>query len=874
MSNYLSAPVQYAKPPSDANFELLSKVALMQQSKYDANHQQIQATLDQFGAVKTLRPEDDAYIAAKLNDITTQANAMGGNIANQSVSDSLMNKVKSAAQDPFILNAFEQTSKMAAYKKELATIKEKKPELYNDLNNSFALNQAGYSDYISGKTDKLGTLAYSPYIDVTKSALEKVKQLKDLRGEQTIDVPMYDSAGQPTGRVMKRTIKGLTEDEIFQYIPNVLTSEEQSQLVIDGWGKYKGNMPVAQEQFKQYTNDKQKIIDDGITQAQSIADNTTNTEEKRAEARERVKSLTNQKTTLNTIKSSMDVNNAVQLGGFLHMNEFKDGIASMAQAKWSEEYGVDEYYFDKANLDLAQEKNEREKLLLQHTIGTLPGQIVPGAVTVSAREGELPETLDPVGQLKGDYNVVYNDMVAVAKSAYNSDKTPVEMKKQFKAEMNKMGYDENGIIIDAAKAKNNSRASAFKLAFTEANMQFIHGDAAKKLSGLELKRSALANEFGSTVRTSLAQGFRGNEDKYIQSLKDEMSTALIDGQSDTFEESAAEDLKKYKKAESFVTANGGWASLKNNLSKDPQKLEEFSNILDDLTGRATRTISTNLFRQSLKADTKDLANELLVQKTKDKRNTYFNTAEIATIGDKTVREKIINMLPQDANTPLFNKDNPMSFYKNSEGGITIVQNKGYTTGQKSVLNKSAEIKVDKDDAPYQELIKYIDLTEKDRGVSAERTKVEVKPYRAPYFIDDNKGTVLGKVDDQMSNLPEAIVKGLYTDFPANYLTKSRTLDKYKRTLKGIIPDEQVENFVDELSTNMSSFKIKIMPFDNTWAVQLKNPDGKVLNEGSTGMTHLEDDMANLVENYPQTLISDWVLRRLVKNPKEINTLLK
>lgn len=874
MSNYLSQPIKYAAPPTDANFEILSKVALMQQQKYDANHQKIQSTLDQFGAIKTLRPEDDAYIAAKLNSITTQANAMGGNLANQSSADSLLSKVKTAAQDPFILNAMEQTAKMSSYQKNIALIKEKKPELYNDLNNSFALEQAGYKEYIAGKTDKLGNLSYSPYVDVTKSALDKVKQLKEIRGEQTIDVPMLDSSGNPTGRTIKRTIKGLTEDEIFQYIPNILTSQEQSQLVIDGWGKYRGNMPVAQEQFKQYTNKKQQLIDEGITQAQSIVDNTSNTEDKRAEARERVKSLNNQKATLNATASSMDINDAAQLGGFLHTKEFQEGIASMAQAKWSEEYGVDEYFFDKANLDLAYEKNEREKLAAQAKLGTSSGQVNPEAITISEREGELPATLDPVGQLKGDYNAVYNDMVVVAKAAYNSDKTSNEMKSQFKAEMNRMGYDENGIIIDEAKAKNNSRASAFKLAFTESNMQFIHGDAAKKLSGLEIKRSALANEFGSTIRTTLVEGFKGKEDKYIQSLKDEMSTALTDAQSDLFEGSAEEDMKKYKKAEDFVNANGGWGSLKNNLSKNSQKLEEFANILDDLTERSVRTVSTNIRRQSLKEDTKEGANEKLIQKVKDKKNIYFNTAEIATIGDKTVREKIINMLPQNANTPLFSSENPISFYKNTDGSITIVQNKGYTTGQKSVANKNAEVRVDKEDAPFKELMKYVDLTEKGRGMSAERTKIEVKPSRAPYFIDDNKGTILGKVDEQMKSLPPAIVKGLFTDFPDNYLTKSRTLDKYKRTLKGVVPEEQIEMFVDELSSNIGSFNIKLMPFDNTWAVQLKTPDGVVLNEGSTGMTYLEDDMSNLIENYPQTLISDWVLRRIVKNPKEINTLLK
>lgn len=873
MSNYLSQPVKYSAPPTDANFELLSKVSLMQQQKYDVNHQQVQQTLDAFGAMKTLRPQDDAYIASKLNSITTQANAMGGNLANQSTSDSFISKIKSAAQDPYILNALEQTNKMNNYQKELALIRDKKPELYSDVNNKFALTQAGYKEYMEGKTDKLGNLSYSPYVDVTKNSLEKIKQLKDLRGEQTIKTPVLDSAGNSTGRTVERTIKGLTQEEIFQYFPDLLTASENNQLVIDGWNKYKDVMPVAQEEFKNYTTSKEALINEDIKQAQAIIDNTTNTESKRAEAKERVKSLNIQKSNLTSLKQSIDLNNPVQLGGYLHQKSFKDGIASMAQAKWSEEYGVDNYFFDKANLDINKEKLEIEKEKLQ--IEKNKDVVTPtaDAISISAKEGELPSDINPVKQLQGDYNETYNEMVAITKGAYNSDRTTDEMRKQFKSEMNRMGYDENGVVINQALANKNSKASAFKMAFAESNMNYIHGDVSKKLSGLEARRSALANEFGSAVRTSLSEGFKGNENKYIQSLKDEMYTASVDAQSDLFEGLAGEDMKKYKKAETFVNANGGWDALKSNLSKNPQKLEEFSNILDELANRPVRTLTTNILRQNLKEDTNDLANQKLVARTKEGKNVYFNTAEIATIKDEKLRKNIVNMLPQDADTALFDSKNPMSFYKNADGSITIKQNKGYTTGKEQVAFKDAEVKVDKEDAAYKELLKYIDLTEKGRGLDASRTKIEVKPYRAPFYIDDNNGAVVSQVDKHMTTLPPNTLKGFIAS-PANYITKERTEDIYKAALKDKVSNEKVEAFTNKLFSNIGQFKVKLTPFDNTWAIEIIKPDGGMLVKGDTGIAKLEDDMSDLVENYPQTLISDWILRTLVKNPKQIDTLLQ
>lgn len=872
MSNYLSTPIKYAAPPTDANFELLSKVALMQQQKYEANHQQIQSTLDAFGAMKTLRPEDDAYIAAKLNSITEQANAMGGNLANRSLTDQFLGKIKSAAQDPFIINAIEQTKKMAVYQKELATIKEKKPELYSDVNNSFALNQAGFSNYMAGKTDKMGTLTYSPYIDVTKSTLEKIKQLKDLRGEQKISTPILDAAGKPTGRTVERTIKGLTQEEIFQYFPDLLTAEESHQLTIDGWNIYKDRMSEAKVEFKNFTDTKENDINEAIKQNEAINNNTTNSEEKRAEAREKIKSLNIQKTNLTALKQNIDLDNPVQLGGYLHQKQFQDSLANMAQAKWSEEYGVDEYFFDKANLDIKLEELEIEKEKLKtekEKAGVIPTE---DAISISAKEGELPEDLDPVAQLKGDYNDTYNEMVALTKAAYNSDRTTSEMKNQFKAEMNRMGYDENGVVINKALASKNSRASAFKVAFTESNMNYIHGDVAKKLSGLETKRSALANEFSSVVRTSLNEGFKGKEDKYIQSLKDEMRTASIDAQSGLFEESAAQDIKHYKKAEDFVKVNGGWNKLKEVLLKNPQKLEEFADVLDNLTKRNQRTLSSNIFRQSLKEDVKELTKNKLVEKTKGGKNVYFNTAEIATIKDENLRERVINMLPQDADTPVFNSKSPMSFYKNADGSITIKQNKGYSEGKTQTALKDAEVTVDKEDAAYKELLKYIDINEKKRGLDASRTTINVKPYRAPSYIDSKDETVVSLVDKQLISLPVNTLKGFIAP-PVNYTTKVRTNEVYKAALKDKVSEEKIDKFTSDMFKNIGQFKVRLTPFDNTWAIEITKPNGERLIKGDTGMTNLEDDMVNLVEDYPQTLISDWILRTLIKNPKEIDTLL-
>ena len=268
MSNYLSQPVKYAAPPTDANFELLSKVALMQQQKYDVNHQQVQQTLDAFGAMKTLRPEDDAYIASKLNSITTQANAMGGNLANQSISSQFISKIKGAAQDPTILNAMEQTKKMAAAQAQIAEYKKKDPNLVNEKNYKDMLDSAGYTDYMAGKTDKLGSLTYNPFVDIATSLHKKAADFSKEKGLKD----EYLSTENGTFETVDKFGNKVTEQEIQQYLYSSMSDAERTQMQINARADYK-NMPQANfdKLLLEDTNEKKSLLENGLARLKAEA---------------------------------------------------------------------------------------------------------------------------------------------------------------------------------------------------------------------------------------------------------------------------------------------------------------------------------------------------------------------------------------------------------------------------------------------------------------------------------------------------------------------------------------------------------------------------------------------------------------------------
>ncbi len=240
----------------------------MQQQKYDVNHQQIQQTLDAFGAIKTLRPEDDAYIASKLNSITTQANAMGGNLANQSITDQFLGKIKSAAQDPFILNAIEQTKKKAAVDAQVAELKKKDPNLVNDKNYRDMLDLGGYTDYMSGKADKLGTLTYNPFVDVTTNLHKKAADYSKERGLKD----EYLGTENGTFETVDKFGNKVTEKEIQQYLYSNISDTEKTQMQIDARANYK-YMPQADfnKVILADTQDQNNVLKDGLAKLKAEA---------------------------------------------------------------------------------------------------------------------------------------------------------------------------------------------------------------------------------------------------------------------------------------------------------------------------------------------------------------------------------------------------------------------------------------------------------------------------------------------------------------------------------------------------------------------------------------------------------------------------
>lgn len=916
MANYLSQPYEANKPRTDENFQIWASVAQMRQQAYDTNKNKLQQTLDNFGGLDLLRDSDKEYVANKISALTNQINSSAQRDLSQGfVADDMLYTAKSLANDPILLNAVENTQKFRSFQSQVQKIQEKNPELYSDINYSYAVNQAGVDKYISGETDKIGNLQYSNYVDVTTTALKKVKELKDLRGKQVIETPDPQNPGQ----VIKRSIDGLTTQEILDYIPNILSPQERQQLNINGWSKYGGNLELAKNNFNQYNTAILKEIDENIENARATINNSAATSEAKKEAQAKLASFQRQREQEIAEASSININDAASIGGFLERRSWVEGIAVMGRGGQSIELEKDDYYFAVRDLelDLAQEARAAEKHTLdlantqldilkkQNELGLNPdGSANLGDVTYSAKESEILQEIKPFNEQIQQFNTVTNELVATINQAVNSERTTDDMRASYVSELSKRGYDINGNVIEGKEeiAKQYPKSQAMKLAFDAANIGSVHSQAAKQIAGAQIKRNALAAEVDKAKVDGLTEAFNENPTDYINSFRNSLKDVQTDTSVNTVTDfiqtrlgfGSTPDtnlLAARERAERFVNENGGWDKLQSALKTDKNKLKEFAEISDQLSNRGMPTTTwigrfargvvdpvytgERVSRKNLKADASVISNQKMRDRVASDQSVSFTTGQVATIGTEALRKRVINMIPQTGQTALFDEKQPISYERLPNGNIRVFQQKGFSDNKSGgFIKQEATVEVSSNDAAFKELTRYTDLTDKQRGLDAARTNVKIKPTVPVRYLDGTNEAILSRMDKALVELsPSTLNAFTRTAHPTRFLTQDRTEEVYKAKLRNILPEEKIEQLVSVVGSNLNKLTAEMKNFDNNWALSVKTTAGKEINTGDTGIQYLEDDWVYLITNHPQVIVSDGLLRYIMKSPKQVDSLI-
>lgn len=363
MATYLQRTYIPQEKRQDTNFPLLAQVMQMKQGSYDANRAKIQQTLDAFGiqSQQVLRDEDKEYMAAKLSSITSQINDYGNkDLSQSSVTEDLMGNIRAAASDPIIQNAIQNTQKFNTFQKQVATLKEKEPELYSDINYQYALESAGLKGYMEGKTNTVGDLNYTPYNDYNKTINDNIIDLLGKKGKRTTQQRVLDSSGNPTGELQEVEIDGLSPDQLRVVAESMLTAKDMQQIEIDGWYNNGGfDNPNILSSVQAPLNKRMGDIDEQVTKYRIKADQLSADSPKRKQYLSDITKLEQEKI---NIEKNIDVftKDPKAASTFLEREKVINGITARFAPLYTESNSIvkDDAYWARMNynLDLAKEQ--------------------------------------------------------------------------------------------------------------------------------------------------------------------------------------------------------------------------------------------------------------------------------------------------------------------------------------------------------------------------------------------------------------------------------------------------------------------------------------------------------------------------------------
>jgi len=488
-------PKNFGQPVNYLQDALLSgQVQGALQQKFDVNTAKLEELVSKVSSIPLLQEDAKKYLGDKVQGALNLVNAnlkasAGRGLLSNSVTTELSRYITSAIDDK-VKTHMKYAQDIQNFEAGVAKLKEKDPKSFNQNNYEYAKYQAGLNNYLSGNVDtKLGTLSYVPYAgDPIEKMTEKALKYKQLKGEQTVEIVDPNDPAKKT----VRKINGLTSDEILKYIPGIIDTETEQQLVIDGWGEYKTNPAEAKKDFRDMlTTSIDRMNDEIAIQEATIKANVT---------KDKVEDATRQKNILESRRDSytQNLNNIDNLsvdniGYLLKKNQLVNTFSELAGARINETYEVNDVwkakediakaYRDDVRADRALALKEAEALQkgLKRTANGTYDQAIPlSDIALNPELNQVVPDLDVYGQVKKAYNDGYNTVVNNTTEAFKN-LPEGDTKIGYIASMKKSGFDYNPKTDDFTlrKGVTASKADASIKAFYESRMDIESANGAQ-----------------------------------------------------------------------------------------------------------------------------------------------------------------------------------------------------------------------------------------------------------------------------------------------------------------------------------------------------------------------------------------------------------
>lgn len=238
MATYLSAPYQGSEYVSGVPIDLISKVGMMKQMRYEQNIADIQGLLDATDQSDIIKDSERGYLQERLREVTGRLNQfVGHDFSDRNVANQLKSYTQGLLRDQRIFNAVADTKLIRKNISILNDIKENKPEEYAAQNEKLFMDEV--NSYVNGDPGKrYSGQGYIPYYNYDKAYREATKQVLDNPDIQREILYSMMPNGTRVARG-EREVKEVTQQKIAQGLLAVNDQRAYRQMMID----YQATLP-------------------------------------------------------------------------------------------------------------------------------------------------------------------------------------------------------------------------------------------------------------------------------------------------------------------------------------------------------------------------------------------------------------------------------------------------------------------------------------------------------------------------------------------------------------------------------------------------------------------------------------------------------
>jgi hypothetical protein len=364
MANYTSNLMRRQQAQAPLNTEAIGFVLQSKENKWNANQAKIDEKLSQLGSIQLEKDIDKEYLINNVSKLLGSiSNAGRLDYSSDSVARSLDMALTSSIDD-HIVKQVGISKKISKFNTGVQELVKKDPNSFNAQNYQFARDMAGLDAYLNdttGEINDIGSLTYTPYVNVAEEQTKRLKEAITIKGGQKV-IQIRDLDGSISGEagtIIETTIDSLTQNEIANILPSFMDSKMQKQLEIDGYYSFNGDNGIAKEALKEFSSSILKNIDDENTELNSIITGNKDETIKNA-ARKKLEDNITYKDNMSKKLDRISNFPTEKIGGFLKEQELISNLSSSLKGNESIKYLKDNTYF--SNLEIkVKERAARDK---------------------------------------------------------------------------------------------------------------------------------------------------------------------------------------------------------------------------------------------------------------------------------------------------------------------------------------------------------------------------------------------------------------------------------------------------------------------------------------------------------------------------------